>query len=156
MGLRGPAPKPTGHRILEGNLGKRPLKDREPRPRQIAPKCPKHLDAEARREWRRMVPILIRMRLLTEANQYLLANLCQSFSTLAKAQQKLSETGLLRKTPSGYLQQNPMLSVVNGCIEIIANLSREFGLTPRSRIRLQAGPADDNREELEDVFCAVD
>jgi P27 family predicted phage terminase small subunit len=140
MGLRGPAPKPTALRVLEGNPSKRPLNAAEPKPDRVAPRCPRHLDKEARREWNRIVPILLRMGVLTEADEYALANLCQAYSTLIKAQQKLSEVGLLLKTPSGYVQQNPLLSIVNSCTETITKLSREFGLTPASRTRLQATP----------------
>src|SRR5262245_14360459 len=138
MGMRGPAPKPTSLRLLEGNLSKRAFNDHEPKPRAIAPRCPKHLDNEARREWRRITPILLRMRVLTEADEYTLANLCQTYSTLIKAQRKLTETGLLLKTPSGYVQQNPLLGIVNRCMDTITRLSREFGLTPASRTQLMA------------------
>ena len=102
MGRRGPAPIPTAIRIMEGNPGKRPLTGREPQPAAgVEPRCPDHLDKDARKEWRRLVPILLRMRVLTEADGYALANLCQAYSTMAKAQRKLNETGLLLKTPSG-------------------------------------------------------
>jgi hypothetical protein len=40
------------------------------------------------------------MRVLTEADYMALANLCQTYSTLVKAQDKLNELG---KTPSGYV-----------------------------------------------------
>ena len=81
------------------------------------------------------------MRVLTEADGYALANLCQAYSTMSKAQRKLNETGLLLKTPSGYVQQSPLLSVVNTCVETITKLCREFGLTPASRCRLQVTEA---------------
>ncbi|MEP7363840.1 MAG: phage terminase small subunit P27 family [Acidobacteriota bacterium] len=140
MGQRGPAPKPTALRIAEGNLGKRPLNILEPRPRQITPACPKHLDGEGRLAWRRLVPVLERMRVLTEADGIVLANLCDSYSTMVQAQRKLRETGMLLKTPSGYVQQNPLISIVNTCMETVTRLAREFGLTPTSRTRLHAGP----------------
>lgn len=138
MGLRGPAPKPTAMRIAEGNPSRRPLNSREPQPNRVAPKCPSHLDKEAKREWRRLVPILLRMRVLTEADGYALANLCQAFSTMVRAQKKLNESGLLIRTPNGFAQQSPLLSVVNTCMQTITQLSREFGLTPASRTRIQA------------------
>jgi phage terminase small subunit len=37
------------------------------------------------------------MRVLTEADNMALANLCQTYSTLVKAQEKLSEVGILYK-----------------------------------------------------------
>lgn len=145
MGLRGPVPKPTALRILEGNPGKRPLNHREPNPGGV-PQCPRHLDAHARREWRRLLPILLRMRVLTEADYIALANLCQTYSTMVQAQEQLSKAGLLYKSQSGYIQQSPLLSIVNTCVETINKLCREFGLTPSSRCRLTVNPdekADD-------------
>jgi P27 family predicted phage terminase small subunit len=105
-----------------------------------APACPDHLDAEAKREWKRLVKLLLRTRVLTEADGLALANLCQAWSTLVKAQKKLNESGLLLKTPSGYVQQSPLLGIVNNCTEKVVKLSREFGLTPSSRSRLEVPP----------------
>lgn len=137
MGLRGPIPKPTALKIVEGNPGKRPLNKREPKPRAVAPRCPAHLDDVAQKEWKRLVPVLLRMGVLTEADQIALANLCQTYSTLINAQTQLAKSGILYKTQSGYIQQSPLLSIVNTCVETINKLSREFGLTPSSRSRLQ-------------------
>ena len=145
MGCRGPAPKPTSLVLLEGNPGKRPINKREPQPRQIASKCPAYLDEDAKTEWRRLVLVLRRMKVLTEADYMALSSLCQAYSTMVKAQNKLTESGLLFKTSSGYVQQSPLLSIVNGCVETITRLAREFGLTPASRSRLQmltGGPED--------------
>jgi P27 family predicted phage terminase small subunit len=142
MGYRGPTPKPTALKRAEGNPGKRPLNKREPQPRATAPRCPEHLDERARKEWKRLVPVLRRMRVLTEADGMSLANLCQTWSTLVKAQEKLTEMGVLYKAPSGYVMQSPLLAVVNQCVDTITKLSREFGLTPaaRSRIFVQTEP----------------
>lgn len=154
MGLRGPAPKPTAIRVAQGNPGKRPLNFDEPRPLPVAPPCPRHLDADGRREWKRLVPVLLRMRVLTEADQHSLANLCQTYSTMLKAQEQLNKTGLLLKTPSGYVQQSPLLSIVNGCVDTITRLSREFGLTPAARTRVRAEPAIESMDELDHALCA--
>jgi P27 family predicted phage terminase small subunit len=105
-----------------------------------APVCPDHLDADAKREWKRLVKLLLRLRILTDADGMVLANLCQAWSTLVKAQVKMNETGLLLKTPSGYVQQSPLLGIVNSCTDTVMKLSREFGLTPSSRGRLQVEP----------------
>ena len=84
--------------------------------------------------------LLLRIRVLTEADGLALANLCQAWSTLVKAQTKLNESGLLLKTPSGYVQQSPLLGIVNNCTDTVVKLSREFGLTPSSRSPLEVPP----------------
>jgi P27 family predicted phage terminase small subunit len=118
------------------------LNTREPKPLAIAPEMPKHLDAIARREWKRLIPILAGMRVLTEADGVALANLCQAYSVLIKAQRmlnKLEASGkspLLMKSSSGYAYQNPLLITVNTQIGIINRLLVEFGMTPASRSKV--------------------
>ena len=136
----------------EGNPGKRPLNRYEPQPRLTPPKCPAHLDEHAKREWKRIIPILRRMKVLAEADWMALANLCQTWSTLVKAQEKLTEMGILYKSPSGYVMQSPLLAIVNQCVDTITKLSREFGLTPaaRSRIIAQSEP-----EPVDDLMAIL-
>ena len=38
----------------------------------------KHLDRDARREWRRLVPLLMTMRVLSESDGLALASLCMT------------------------------------------------------------------------------
>lgn len=132
MGLRGPAPKPTALKMLNGGA----QNTLEPRPDRVAPEMPKHLDAEAQEQWKSLSSMLLRIGVLTEADQMSLACLCQAWSTMVKAQTKLSETGMLLKTPSGYVQQSPLISIINNCSEVVTKLSREFGLTPAARTRI--------------------
>ena len=151
MGLRGPAPKPTVLKLAEGNPGKRRLNDREPKPSEVMPRCPAHLDKIARREWKRLSDILNRMRVLTEADYLALGNLCLAYSTLIQAQEKLNQTGLLIKTGSGYVQQSPLISIITANTQIINRLCQEFGLTPAARTRVQtveAAPGIDPLEAL--------
>jgi P27 family predicted phage terminase small subunit len=123
MGYRGPIPKPSWIERAEGNPGHRPLNPKEPQPRVTLPRCPEHLDERAKKEWKRLVPVLRRMRVLTEADWMTLANLCQTWSTLVNAQEKLTEMGILYKSPSGYIMQSPLLAIVNQCVDTITKLS---------------------------------
>jgi P27 family predicted phage terminase small subunit len=153
MGQRGPVPKPTVIEIAEGRPGKRPINGREPQPRAVAPRCPSYLDKRAKEEWRRLIPILKRMKVLTEADGLTLANLCLAVSTLDRAQAKLNELGILYKAPSGYVMQSPLLPVVNSCVDTITRLSREFGLTPASRSRITITYDDGGIDPLERALC---
>src|ERR671929_1500378 len=113
MGLRGPAPKPTAIKRLEGNPGKRKLNEAEPILTSGVPECPDYLDDVAKKEWGRLSAILTAMKVLTEADYIALANLCQSYSTLITAQKQMNKTGILYKSKSGYVQQSPLLGIVH-------------------------------------------
>ncbi len=75
MGVRGPAPIPTAINHIRGNPGKRKKNHSEPKPTVQIPYCPAHLDEDARKEWDRLAPILVRMRILTEADYIALGSL---------------------------------------------------------------------------------
>jgi len=88
------------------------------------------------------------MRVLSEADGMVLASLCQAWSILVKTQTKLTEMGILYKTPNGYVQQSPLFSMVNQCIDLVTKLSREFGLTPAARSRIVAPTEPEKEDDL--------
>ena len=75
---RGRRPKPTALKKLEGNPGKRPLNELEPVPPVASLRCPNYLLPEARKEWRRLAPILMNLGLLTAADAVPFAGYCQA------------------------------------------------------------------------------
>jgi P27 family predicted phage terminase small subunit len=88
------------------------------------------------------------MKVLTEADYIALGNLCQAYSTLIEAQKHLNKGGILFKTPSGYIQQNPLLGIIRAQTNIVNGLLREFGLTPSSRTRIAIEKEDDGEDDL--------
>lgn len=151
-------PKPRAIRILEGNRGKRPYNLHEPTARVGEPEMPSYLDKLARVEWKKLVPILREMRVLTHADGRNLANLCQSHSALVRAvreMRKLEKGGksaLLMQTPSGYVQQSPLLSIINIQIKIQTTIMREFGMSPSSRTRIKA-EAEEGTDPILQALC---
>ena len=109
-----------------------------------------HLDDRAKEEWKTLVPILKRMKVLSEADGIMLGNLCQAYSLLVKSQAKLQESGPLFKAPSGYPMANPLIAIINGCQETITKISREFGLTPASRTRIQVAAKENAADDVLD------
>ena len=78
MATRGRKPTPTALKVLEGNPGKRKLNDNEPRPEKKAPSCPKWLEPEAKKEWRRLAKKMEQMGVLTEVDMAAFAGYCQA------------------------------------------------------------------------------
>jgi P27 family predicted phage terminase small subunit len=132
----GRRPKPTAIKKLEGNPGGRPLNQNEPQPSGI-PTCPRHLNKEARAEWRRISKELITIGLLTRIDRAALASYCMAYARWIEAEENVAKFGHVVKAPSGYPIQNPYLSIANTCLDQIRKFGVEFGLTPASRSRLQ-------------------
>jgi P27 family predicted phage terminase small subunit len=65
-----------------------------------------------------------------------LAAYCQAYGRWVEAERRLKETPPLLKTPAGYVQQSPWLSIANKQIELMTRLMAEIGLTPSARSRL--------------------
>lgn len=149
--MRGRKPKPTAVKILEGNPGKRPLNDAEPRPTAKLPPCPKHLNDEAKKEWRRISKELLKAGLLTTIDRAVLATYCQAWGRWVEAEEQLRKHGPIVKSPSGYPIQNPYLSVANKAMQQMQKVMPELGMTPSSRSRIKAegpSPADELAEFL--------
>ena len=148
MAQRGRKPKPTALKMLEGNPGGRPLNEAEPKPQKKAPRCPPWLEDEAKREWKRMAKVLEQMGLLTEMDMAAFAGYCQAYARWKEAEEFLTQHGSMVRTPNGYLQQVPQVSIAQTNMKIMLKFCEQFGLTPSARSRIvgsegAADPADD-------------
>lgn len=147
MAGRGPAPKPTALKLLTGNAGHQKLRQNEPKPRPVAPKCPSWLDAEARKEWRRIAPELDRLGLLTVVDMAALAGYCQSYSTWKAATEALNRHGLTYEATNGNIRQRPEAAIATRALAEVRQFCQEFGLTPSARARMTLPEAPDDGEE---------
>jgi len=153
--MAGRRPKPTALKELQGNPGKRRLNANEPRPGGI-PKCPSHLDAGARREWRRISVELIALGLLTGVDTAALAAYCMAYSRWAAAEKSLQKFGPVIKSPkSGYPIQNPFLGVANVAMDQMRKFATEFGLTPSSRTRLSIDSAPTSADPFTEFMQSI-
>lgn len=136
----GRKPKPTELKILAGNPGGRPLNENEPKPEVSMPDAPDHLDKAAREEWNRVVPILFRVRIMTDLDVAALASYCQAYGRWVEAEEHISEEGCV-VIWKGFPMQNPYLSIANKAMEQIRQFMSEMGMTPSSRSRVQVQSA---------------
>ena len=153
MATRGRKPKPTAIKELEGNPGHRPLNEQEPKPVKKAPACPKWLEPEAKKEWKRLAKQMESIGILTDVDMAAFASYCQAYARWKEAEEFLTQHGTIVKTPSGYWQQVPQVSIAQTYNKIMTKLATEFGLTPSSRSRIIAGDGEaSSRDEMEDIL----
>lgn len=143
--MRGRKPTPTALKIVRGNPGKRPLNEREPKPKQGRPTCPPHLDQTARAEWRRLSKILSDSQVLTLADRGVLAAYCVAWSRWVEAEEQVAIEGEVVKSPKGYPIQNPYLAIANRAIDQMIKIGASLGLDPssRSRLNVETGKEED-------------
>jgi hypothetical protein len=133
VGKRGPAPKPTELRILEGNPSRRPLPTNEPQYPSGLPTKPKRMSPGAKRAlWH-----LCEDEALIEEAYDGIWKMVRALKKKAKIEGK--------ELPAGAVMA--MLSMTSGrmAMSAIRDLSvraviqrREFGLTPSSRSRVES------------------
>lgn len=154
-GSRGPLPKPIALKLLEGNPGKRALNLSDGlNPRIEVPSAPKHLGLEARKEWKRITPLLEELGLISGLDRAALALYCQTVGRLSELE--MAFNGMLAAkvdagmsypdavfscsrtaTPSGYEQQSVIVQLIGSHrLQIHRHLSH-FGLSPAARARVQ-------------------
>lgn len=156
MGLRGPQPKPTALRVLEGNPGKRALDlSAGVNPRVEIPDAPRHLGKEARKEWKRITPILEELGLISGLDRTALGMYCQAAGRLHELEmafngqiarlegEDASYVDAVYKasyavTPSGYAQQSVMVQLLSKHRAEVNRYLMHFGLSPAARARVQA------------------
>lgn len=143
MGRRGPAPEPTALKRLKGNPGKRALNDSEPRPAATLPRCPSHLQGEARAEWKRVAKALHQSGLLTQVDRAALAIYCQAWARWIKAEAQVARHGEVVKSAAGNVMQNPYLSIANRAMKQVQSMARELGMTPSARSQIKVQPLDE-------------
>ncbi len=156
MGARGPKPTPpelkalTGARIrTAADLGD------GVNPLVKVPAMPKHLVGAARSEWKRIAPLLIELRLLTELDRAALAMYCQAWGELVALQQQINAAAreaeqdgrpatdaMWAKLPSGIARPSVLVKLRDDAEARTERMLGHFGLSPSQRSRVTASRAD--------------
>lgn len=147
---------PTAIKVLRGNPGKRPLNVKEAKPLDKIPPCPSHLNAEGKREWKRIVKKLRDCGLFTYVDKAMLATYCQAWGRWVEAEKEVNKHGAIVKTVNGNLIQNPYLSVANRAMKQLQTLAREFGMSPSSRSNIKADVPDKQPSLAEQLFQSIE
>ena len=135
----GRPPKPTAVKRLAGNPGKRAMNKSEPIPDAGVPTIPSHLTASAKREWRRIVPLLDPLGLVTRVDRTALAAYCAVYARWVECELKLAD-GLITTSPNGHQIQSPYLAIANRALSQMDTYLADFGMTPAARTRVRAKP----------------
>lgn len=150
MGARGPAPKATNMRILEGNPSRRPLNTDEPQPATGAV-CPGWMGDGAREVWEEVAPVLEECGILTKADAVMFAAWCDAVANY-KAVSKEIEVASIEACQPANLQyesvepsdriyadkvMKALIASQRNFAELMVKFGTKFGLSPSDRTGLK-------------------
>ena len=93
------------------------------------------------------------MGVITEVDATAFAGYCQAYARWREAEEFLSQHGSIIRTPNGYLQQVPQVSIAQTNLKIMLKFCEQFGLTPSARSRITANKSvEDTTDEMEKLL----
>lgn len=155
--------KPALQVVREGNPGKRPVKDGvklppaelaepdweetfpvvEDRVLQVVNRRAREV---ARREWRRVVPVLKYTAGLAEVDVAALQDYCVCVARIDQCEREISQRGMLMEGERGW-QKNGATTVVSQYRAQYKIYLREFGLSPSARVSITPPGNDDDVDD---------
>jgi len=141
--------KPVRIRVLTGNPGHRRI-PKLPRMAPLGPQLPRNLNAEARAEWKRVVPDLEHQGVLSPVDRAVLVGYVTAWSTMQAAQRVIDAQGMTYVTETGFVRPRPEVEIARMAREQLLRFAGHFGLTPLSRDRLSVPPGPPDGDDLLD------
>lgn len=141
MGLRGPAPKPTALKVIQGVVNSRINFD-EPQPGEGIPECPAD-DAEVIAVWDYTVEQLRMMKVISMGDRDALHAYCEAVVMMRRAAVDMTNEGVT--TDMGY--KHPAVAVFSAASATVRVYAVEFGLTPSARARIKVSDLDKKTSE---------
>lgn len=101
-----------------------------------APEPPTWLGREAKAEWKRVVPELERLKLLSRVTRSSLVAYCETWETFMVATQVVHEEGLTIEAKQGRLA-HPAVGIQRASGAELRRWATEYGLTPASEQKVK-------------------
>lgn len=142
--------KPTALKIAEGTFRADRANPNEPKPKPVAPKCPDWLAPEAKKEWRKLAPVLERLGILTEIDGNTLAAYCETVAQVKAA------SIALRDLPFEHPNYRKVAVTLEKARDAMRHLGAELGLSPASRGRLNVAEPEEEDDPMELILRRSD
>lgn len=162
MGQRGPLPKPTARKELEGNPGHRRLPDDEPEPRLLdyVPAPPSWLPPRACDAWHLVTHELHAAEMLAVLDLPILELYCIGYSSWRSMFDEVERVGYTQEFFDGegnlrYSQPTPAATLLGKFASDINRWAKVLGLGPAYRVGLRIGDRKDNKSPADPIAAAL-
>ena len=135
--MSGPLPKPKKLKVLEGGKGQHKDNRRIIKYPVAAPNCPGFMSAYAKKEWRRVVPLLESAGILSEVDQAALVVYCEAVAEFRLATLDLQDTDRVITYTNDNKGLHPLVKLQEQAGRTIKAFCAEFGFTPGARGRIE-------------------
>lgn len=108
---------------------------------------PSWLGKEAKREWRRIAPILNERKTITNGDLASVEGYCVAYGVMVQSQKQINKDGVLLNG-----KKHPALGTLDAAQKTMRLYANELGLTPVSRGR--AALLDLNQDDDDDLFSS--
>jgi P27 family predicted phage terminase small subunit len=108
------------------------------------------LNADERKEYRRVGRQLVGLRVMTAADRDILALFAIAVARVARAEEQIRTSGEVVKSGAGQPIQNPWLTISQKWAMLAERFAQQLGLSPASRTRVQAAPTNDGGDDILD------
>jgi P27 family predicted phage terminase small subunit len=146
---KGRKPKPAELRVLQGNPGHRKIPD-VPKSAPVDGKFPppEWMDAEAKKEWRKIVKAYESVKMITETDLQLLTAWCTAVSQFISAHKELKKAERKKtKTLEDYKLIRLCQISINEARAALLAISSRFGFSPVDRMKLALPPDKPDEEK---------
>lgn len=146
MGARGPKPRPTHLKVIEGERESRINRD-EPMPSEGKVHKPENMSEGASAVWDDLSEDLIDKGCLKPWDVYLFEAFCEAVASFRENRDLLRQNGYTARGSHGGVIKSPHHQIMRDCQQTMAQIGSRFGFTPGDRANLEikdseAGPAN--------------
>jgi len=160
--------KPRAQKIIRGTFrkGRNPEHEIEAPVVNEPPKPPASLNRWGKQVWRRLIPLLLAQRVLTEHDLETFELACAQYGLYRELYAEICcmiedpETGRRRRrTVAEYLrgrnsQTQPELTAMQKAVKEWKAYMTEFGLSPLARNRIEHKPVKEEQDPMEEILNA--
>jgi len=134
------------------------VQDIENKNEDLIPKPPSILSAEGKKKYNEIAMSLVDDGKWKTGDELALTALCVNYQRWMQAEKAIKKNkDLCFETETGYRQQIPEISIAKDCMKTMLTYIKEFGLTPRERVKLKelvlnVETDDDDDSELSEMI----
>jgi P27 family predicted phage terminase small subunit len=116
------------------------------------PEMPRGLSSLAKKEWKRIVPLLLHLGTLTCVDGPALQLYCEAYGSYQTATRLIAVEGIVFTTDTGIKRAHPAAKMQDDAERKMRAFMLEFGMTAGSRSRIKIDPPARETDPVESFF----